>query len=442
MKKQYLFKSLIILIISLFLLTGCGGFDPYSILPEGIFPATPGVESTEPPEIPETDQGVSHTQTPTPTPPQVINIWLPPTFDPESGSAAGRLLKERLQSFQAQHSDVQIQVRIKAPSGQGGMIDSLSTANAAAPLAVPSIVLLSQNELETAALKGLVCSLDDMTTLMKGEDWYPFAKQMGQIQDKVFGVPIAADAMLLVYRPENLSGPKNSWQELIELNQPILFPASDPNALFTLNMYLSNSGEINNEQNKPMLDAESLEEVLLYYADASIFGAFPYWLTQFENDDQIWQDYREQNANICITWTSRYLSELPADSVAAPLKELFSNQPHTLVTGWSWAISESNPTKQEISVQLIEYLSEPEYLANWTSTSGYLPTRPSSIQSMENPTIRWLLSEIALSGKPLPSNDVLFALGPILKSVTIQTLKQQTDPAQAAQDAAKQLNPP
>ena len=43
-------------------------------------------------------------------------------------------------------------------------------------------------------------------------------------------------------------------------------------------------------------------------------GVFPSWLTQYQTDRQSWQAYRELRANLVVTWSNRYLVDLPVDT--------------------------------------------------------------------------------------------------------------------------------
>ena len=43
-----------------------------------------------------------------------------------------------------------------------------------------------------------------------------------------------------------------------------------------------------------------------------------------------------------VGWTSRFLSELPPDTLAEAVPSLGS-KPYTLATGWVWALAEPDP---------------------------------------------------------------------------------------------------
>jgi hypothetical protein len=108
---------------------------------------------------------------------------LPPSFDPDSGDYGS--CQKRLDEFTQQHPGIELEVRVKALSGTGGLLDSLVTTSAAAPQAMPDLVALSREDLESAALKGLLHTYTGPTDIQDGPDWYDYARQLAQIQNSV-----------------------------------------------------------------------------------------------------------------------------------------------------------------------------------------------------------------------------------------------------------------
>jgi multiple sugar transport system substrate-binding protein len=425
-----------IVFVSLLFTTGCG-VDIAGLLqsktatptPNGIFGKTPTSAATS--------QATRYASI-TPSGPQTLVIWLPPQFDPGAATPAAEKLRTRLASFEAENPGYKIQVRIKASNGPGGLVDELSTAGAAAPAVLPALVALSRSDLETAALKGLVYPLDNLSHQIDDPDWYPYARQLAMIQGSTFGLPFAGDGMILLYRPAKLPNPPADWPGLIKAGLPIAFPAADSQATVTLLLYLSAGGQVKDSLGRPQLQADPLTRVLRLIDDGVKGNIFPNWLAQYQTDGQAWQAYRDQRAQLLITWSSRYLADLPADTAACPIPSLGS-QPMTLATGWVWAISTPQPERRAIAARLAEYLASSDFLAQWNSASGYLPPRPSAMATWSNQGMRGLLSPMALSAQIRPSNDLMLGLGPVLQDATLQVLKQQGDPAQAAQAAAERL---
>lgn len=424
--------------LSLLVLAGCSNLQ----LPTGAAPtpaqatlsastATPAAETATPASQPSA----------TPKGPLTLRVWLPPQFDPNSGTAAGELLKGRLEGFSARRPGVRVEVRIKTVEGPGGLLDSLVNTSAAAPLALPDLVALPYSMLETAALKGLLHSFDGLTAAMEDPDWYEYARQLAQLQSSTYGLPFAGDALVLVYRPTAVSAPPADWKGMLEMGKPLVFPAADPQALFTLAMYQSAGGAVRDEQSRPALDVNNLSQVFTFYQDAGQSGLITYSLSQYQDDQQVWAAFIDQQADIVATWASRYLGGMLADTASAPIPTP-EGQPFTLGDGWVWALATPQADRQALGTQLAEYLSESSFLAQWTEEVGYLPPRPSALGAWKNTSLQAWAGPVAVSARLYPPSDVLTSLGTPLQQATLQVLKQQSDPLTAAQAAADSLAAP
>lgn len=428
----------LVLLLSLLLiifLAGCGIPAPMeaTLLPQATLTAT-----TEP--VISTEELVQPADEPV-----TLKIWVPPEFDPTNGSPEGELLAKRLEEFVNRKSNVRIETRAKAIEGPGGILDMLTTANAAAPLALPDLVALPQHDLETAAIKGLLRPFDGLTKTMEDPDWYEFAQQLSHLQNSSFGIPFAGDALIMVYRPSVLGEQPEDWASLLELSTQtsasLSFPASNSYSLLTLTFYQSIGGSLLDEENRPTLNSIQLTEVMTYYQQAQQSMLMPFWLTQNETDDQSWGAYEENEIEMVITWAHRYLLNPPVDSLGAPIPTR-DGIPFTLGTGWSWALVGQDPDRQALSAQLAEFITNAEFLGEWTSAAGFIPPRSSSTSSWENVSMRTLLNQVAPSVRLLPSLDVLTTLGPILKNATVVVLKQESSPVSAVETAIEALSTP
>jgi len=370
-----------------------------------------------------------------------LRLWLPPEFDPASGTPAGDLLQERLDQFTEQNSDVRIETRVKASSGSGGLLDSLSSANAAAPLIVPDLILLPRTSLEIAALKGLLFPYDGLSDPLDEGDWFPFAQEMGQIQTSTFGLPFAGNAQVSLYRPSEIEDPPSDWQSALEAANPIAFPAAEEESHFTLAQYLSTGAQIQDTDGRPFLDSAALIDVLMFFRDAEDAGVMPFWLTQFTNDDQSWEAYTENQVNSTVTWINRYLASLPGDTAAAPIITRDGTQ-LSLATGWVWALSNPQTERHIQSVELAEFLTDADFLALWSEAAGMLPPRAAALDGWSNLPLRNLVSRVVASSRLLPPNEVMAVVGPALSQATVDILKQQSTPSRAAVQAIESLENP
>jgi len=286
-----------------------------------------------------------------------LTIWLPPQFDVQSGSPAGDILKQALQDYQKDHPEILVDVRVKAPEGPAGLLESLAAAEPVAPAVVPSIIALQRPDLETAALKGMIYPLEAEAAGLQDADWFAYARDLARVQDTVFGLPFAGDALLMLYRPGHLSFIPTSWEQILVSGMGVSLPAGDPQALASLALYLSAGGAIQDEQGRPLLELETLQSELELYARGLNAGVFTPALTTVNTDGMAWQNYRDGVDHLAVSWASRYLSERPADTMSTFLPGL-AEQSYVLADGWAWAVADPQPARRlaaEMNVDLGQF---------------------------------------------------------------------------------------
>ncbi len=379
----------------------------------------------------------------TPTPPAgiTLRVWLPPQFDPKGNTPAASVLNARLKQFRAQRPNITLEVRLKAVAGAGGLLDALTTAGAAAPGALPDLVALPRDVLEAAALKGMLHPYNGLTNTLEDNDWFDYARKLGKIQQDLYGLPFAGDALALAYRPTQVATPPTQWSEVITQSKPLVFAAADPQARFTLALYQSLAPALRDDQGRPRLDNALLTQVFTFYAQSESSQAMPEWLTQLQTEDQVWQAYQQGRADMAVVSVGRYLTMPENDAALAGLPTL-DGAPFTPAGGWVWGLAARNGSHQAAAIELAEYLTESRFLAEWTSAAGLLPTRPSALKQWENPSLRATLENLARSAQVSPPVDVAAALSGPLWQAAMEVLKGQSEPAVAAQSAAAGLNNP
>ncbi len=422
MKPGLWVRAVSLLLTPLYILAGCApaSTSPAPTLSPGLTAtpllSTPGLAPTEQPAA------------------RLIRIWLPPQLDPSNGTPEGNLLKARLDEFSAAHPGLRLEVRVKAESGPAGLLESLAATRQAAPSALPDLIALRYQDMASAALKGLIHPLDNLTGVLTSADWYDYAQQLAQLQDTTFGLPFAGDTLVLVYRPSASGDLQPNW-DLIQASQVVLaFPAADPQALVTLALYQSAGGSLIDSQSHPTLDPQILSEVLAFYQN----GGFSASVAQYASDDQAWQAFRAGRADAIITWASNYLHKAPVDSAALPLPGL-RGSPYSLADGWVWAVAAPYPAQQTSAVELAEYLVENQFLGAWTFALGYLPPRPSALALWKNENLRLLVRNAGTSAQLIPPTQITSILAPLLRSAVLQVVNNQASPSEAAQAAFEKL---
>ena len=374
----------------------------------------------------------------------MLRIWLPPEFDPVGNSPASKLLRTRLEEFGTENPEVKLEVRVKALDGAGGLLDALVAANAAAPLALPDLVLLPRPLLESAALKGLLYPYDGLSSLMDDPGWFEYARQLAHLKASTYGMPFAGDAMVLAYYSSRIGNPPNSLEAAIALGEVLLFPATDPQAHFSLCIYMGTRESLQDAEGRPSLNVDTLTNILEVDQRASQAGVMPYWITQYSNDDQVWEVLLGDQFPMAVTWASSYMEHklnAPVDLTLAPLPTL-DGAPFTLASGWSWALAGQDPERRLLSARLAEFLVEKEFMASWSFAAGYLPPRVDALQSWQEADLRQMIEQISYSAQLMPPADLISSLGPALELALVDVLKAQSDPQTAAQGVIDQINQP
>jgi len=406
----------------------------------GIFPSNsateiPGAAAASPTPRPSATPNIPVVQN------RRLIVWIPPQFDPAAATTAGNLFLSRLDEFIERRPQTEIQVRIKPTTGDFGILESLQVTDSVAPLIMPDLVALPRSLVEQAFEAGLILTLDGYTELIEENDWYDYALDLALINDEIAGIPFAGDLMVLAYKDDTGDVPLPDWDAVITAQKTLAFPASDPRGLVTLALYHSVSGEMPGTNEEVLIQGESLLEVFTYYQDAQAAGVMPYWLTQFETDEQAWESYQDRQSTMAITWSSILLTAESANTslAAIPTKEA---NPFSYASGWVWCVVPSNIETEQEAVELIEFLTESNYLNTWGVEAGYLPVRPSGLDSWSETPFYSTLQQLLPAAVLLPGNDLLDDLGPEIRDAVISVLKDQVEPVDALSALLEEIQGP
>ncbi len=381
------------------------------------------------------------TATPTLAQVSVLRLWLPPQWDPNSESNVGKLLKERLNEFQSQFPNLPVEVRIKSIEGVGGMLDSLTTASAAAPLALPDLVLLPRPLLETTAQKGILHPLNSYIENPDQDIWYPYAHQLTLVQNTNYGIPFLGDLFLLAYPQSMISEVPKEWDEWLNSTYSLGFNANDPQATVILTLYLLAGGDIQDDQGHPTLDGEILTNVLEDFALAARQGKIPSWVTQTDNPQILGQALAERKAELFYLWSSLYLQSERLDWNILP-GFYKNNKTVCLANGWIWASPSPQADRIGIAFQLANFLSEKEFLAKISEMSGAVPTQPAALMSWKNQELASTLDAISEIAQIIPPVGISSVISPALHNALLAVLKDHTAVPQAVSDALAAIAKP
>lgn len=401
-----------------------------------------------------TPQLVSPPPTPsllTPTPTQeprpmiiTLHLWLPEELDPYGDGPGAEVLLQRLGDFSETYPDLQVETTIKAAHGAGGLLDFLHTAQDAAPSILPDLVVLDTAELEAAAEAGLIQPLDELPLPTEASDIFPFAEEQGTVNGQPFGFVIGADMQLLVYRSPLFKSPPVSWTQVISPPVSFLFAAGESERTVddaTLIQYLAAGGCTSDEEGRPQLDSNALEDALGFYENCVDSDAVSADVLDIVDADQAWEQFQAGAGGIAAVQVSHYLL---ANDAALSISHLPTQdgRPLSIARGWVLVLVTQDPDRQQQAILLFNWLIASDHYARWTQAAGYLPaTRSAMRQWVISEADRAVLRSVMEAAVPPPRPEVMGVVGPPMQKALEDVLTRQADPKTAALNAANSLGP-
>ncbi len=250
--------------------------------------------------------------------------------------------------------------------------------------------------------------MDGLSTLLEDPNWYPFARELGHIQNIGYGLPFAADALVLIHRPKLEI---NTWEDILASREPLRFPSDSSQPLVLLSIYVSAGGKLVNEQGLPALEGEALARVLTLFHDGLETETFSPSLLESTADEQ---PVQKDGEGMIVNWAVNNWT--PDQNVMQPVPGLGGSS-HAFANGWLWALAGSAPENQQVATELAEFLMEDSFLSEWERETGYLPTRV-VLANDQNADVHAVLE----SAQVLPSDQVISTLGPILSQAVNRVL--------------------
>jgi ABC-type glycerol-3-phosphate transport system substrate-binding protein len=347
-----------------------------------------------------------------------------------------------LEAFEAQHPGVSVEVRVKAATGPGGLVDSLSAASSVAPAALPDLLALDTPSLTHAASKGLVFPMKGDLDVPRSPAWYEHAVQASLVGEEFYALPIGTQAQVLAYRPAAYAQNPSSWSELIEGEATLLLPLGERESHYLLIHYLAEGGSTIDEEGRPVLDVPVMTRVLRLYQAAVEAEALGPASLGFLDATQTWKAFLDGGAASAASPLGDLLAELPSSSIAG--LPYFTGDGASFVPGvcWTWALVTQDPSRQAMAMALMDWLNEAEFLGEWTRALGLLPPHQVALEVWPEDAKANLVSRILPATRPSPSSETLATFGPILHTAVEAIVDQRLTPEEAAEQAAGSLTTP
>jgi ABC-type glycerol-3-phosphate transport system substrate-binding protein len=364
---------------------------------------------------------------------------------PRIDVAGGQILTSQIASFDASHSEINLNVEIKLPVGQGGTLSYLRTGRTVAPDILPDLIILPTDQVAKAAAENLIYPLDGLLSQEMLADLYPAAASFAQSNGAYFGYPFALNNLTHIVSSSAITQTlPTTWDEFINLNQgQFAFPAAaSRGGELALRFYLAAGGTLANEANEPVLEVEPLTNALNQFSRGRTNAFILLQSSNLTTFPEVWQLLVDGNANIVQTDYSQYLSNgasLPDSEYAA--FPGFEGAMPPLVKGWAWAISTPDPVRQEMAAELLTWFASGPYLGEWSVAASMLPSRREAFLEWpaNNAYITFLQSELdRAEAFPNAANSTIISA---LSTAVFDVISSAKSPQTAAEEAAAAVNP-
>lgn len=372
-----------------------------------------------------------------------LHVWWPDALSPTSNEKASLMLAEYVDTFRATIPELTIEMRLKKAQDSGGIIETLRTAYAVAPDALPDITLLRRTDLLTAVDAGFIQPMQGQVTSAVLGDLYPSALDLGRVDGMLYGLAYMLDVEHIAYRPVVLNGNFSRFEGVLKDKQKFVFPAGVTeglsNVLFL--QYLSAGGTLNElMQGNP--NADALLTVLTFYKQAVDAGVIDRSVLDYARPDDYLFQLAQGKFDAGLITSTQYLDLLSdGQSLEAAPVPLADGEPSTVVNGWMWVVVTKDKEKQALALHLIEWMVDANRLATYSRQINMLPARRAAMRSWDAGTFTDLANRLLANARlPLTGadSDILRAMENAMAAV----IAGQRTPEEAVSDVVEQANKP
>lgn len=313
-----------------------------------------------------------------------ITIWGPEEFAPGEATAGRQVLQAQYDDFTSDNPNLGLDYVPKARYGEAGLLEFLLTADYAAPDVLPDVAIIDAYQLGPLARAGLAQPLDALISEELRTDLFPFAREACTFDGDLLGVQFEADIEHLIYYTKALEAPPATWADLFAQPISYTFPAAGEGGLVNdayLIQYLAQGGRFVDEEGRIALESSPVQRVLRLYDAVLKYDVTSPRVLELSSLEDCWQVYAEGNITVSHVSSWRYLTSRAVlqDTEFAPLPTE-TGRVSTMNRGWAFVIITPDPQRQAAAAQLIEWLTAPPNLAQWSVATNHLPTRSSALQ--------------------------------------------------------------
>lgn len=343
-------------------------------------------------EEPEVEEPVVEEPEPEEVEPVKIAFWYPYG----EGSWTGDFLAGKIDEFN--EANPEIIVMGQSFEDYGSIVEGIQRAAAGKDL--PGVVTIAYGFDEYIVRSGLATPLTDLLGEESDtffDDFFPSLIEATIFDGEIYGVPLALSVAEVFYHSDvfeqaglDPDNPPETWEQFIETAGVIHEELGIYGAAFALDdMWIyetavrSNGGELISEDGETaLLDSEIAIRTLSDWAAGTADGSIIYNADFFET----LQSFGAQQ--VAMFAVSSYGTLIYADIAplvrAAPWPAGEGCAIKSPAGGNSLYVFGNNDAEREAAAKLVVFLTNPKANAEWAMNSGYLPTRKSSLDEMED----------------------------------------------------------
>lgn len=381
--------------------------------------------------------------TPTPGGPIVLNVWLPESLVPISGRAAEADFAQQITAFEAGEPDIQVETRLKKPQDIGGIMETLRTASAVAPGALPDLTLLRREDLLVAVQSGLIQPLDERAYAAHLSGFYTSALELGSVNGKLYGLAYALDTRhLAYYDPAGSDALQWRFEDILANNQPFVFAAGrniGVNDVF-LAQYVAAGGTAANGTLGPM-NTNALRDTFTFYEQAVATGLMSPALLDHTTPEEFTSGLADKSVSAAVITSTQYLTlrETQVDLLAAAIPTE-SGKSLTTLNGWMWVMVTSNADRQAAATRWLNWMMAAERQGHFTQIVHLIPSQRDAVLRRWEPApysefINSLLDNAIIPISASTSSGAVRAMQNALAAV----LQGQSTAQEATQDVMDQV---
>lgn len=379
------------------------------------------------------------------------------TFPSSTVGAEAEVLRRQLDRFREKHPDIRVVQRQTPDAADQRHQLYVQWLNAGA--SDPDILQLDVIWTPEFAAAGWILSLDSFSPETKS--FFPATVTANQWQGKLYALPWFVDVGMLYWRTDLLDHPPTSFQELSRQAAEIRSRAGLPFGFVwqgaryegLVTVFLEHlggfGGRILDQEGRVVVDSDAAIRALTYMRDAiRQNGTVPESVLTWQ-EEQTRFAFQNGQAVFMRNWPyafallqSRSESQVADKFAVASMPTSPGGSPTAALGGSQLAIN-ANSDHPQAAYAVIEYLTQPEQMRERATFVGQYPTRPTLYEDGALAEALAIPPEqarrIIERAVPRPVTPVYTELSALLQIRLHRALTQQQEPAEALQDAAREM---